>query len=235
MKKYSLVFLVICILSGCSSLVSQKTAKLAPSRLADNTEEMITLPAELRTITNKKINSKFISCAEPGPDVALSDTFKLITGSTSDTSSSVSSGTGSSASIGNKGSLNNDLQTSTTALELAGRTQTVLLAREFLYRTCEAASNEWINSDDVKTAHSQILNQITNLVKADLKKADTSAAIAVAIATGKLDSKILETSSKAFNDAIKESCVKTFEDCIAKSGLDEKLKAVCRTTFNNCI
>ncbi|WP_292995195.1 hypothetical protein [Nitrosomonas sp.] len=235
MKKLSIILLLASLLSGCSSLLSQKTAELAPSRETQGKGETLTIPAQLRTITNKNNIGSFVSCAEPGPDVAMSDTFKLITGITSDTSSSVNSGTGSTASAGNKASLNNDLQTSTTALELAGRTQIVLLAREFLYRTCEAASNGWIDGTKVGVAHTEIIKQITGLIETDKKKAETSAAIAVAIATGKLDTKIMGNTSTAFGEAIRNACVKTFEDCIAKPGIDEKNRTACRSTFNDCL
>lgn len=193
-----------------------------------------TMPAQLRTVTNKTTAGSFISCAEPGPDVAMSDTFKLITGITSDTSSSINGGDGKSASAGNKIGLNNDLQTSTTALELAGRTQTVLLAREFLYRTCEAASNKWITDTQVGRAHAEILKQITGLIETDKKKAETTAAIAGAVATGKLDPKLLGNAATAVSGAIRDACNKEFVECLGKAGADEKAKAQCTTNFNKC-
>jgi hypothetical protein len=223
MKNYSIVILIASILSGCGSLMAQKTAELAPTRVTQEKGEMVTLPAQLRTITNKNEQGSYISCAEPGPDVAMSDTFKLITGITAD------------SSTGNKATLNNDLQTSTTALELAGRTQTVLLAREFLYRTCEAASNDWLGKDDVKAAHLQILKQITGLIETDKNKAETSAVIAGAVASGKLDPKILGYTAVAVSGAIRDACVKTFEECVAKPGVDEKAKSVCRSAFIECL
>lgn len=222
------------LLSGCGSMMAQKNAELAPTRVTTTSGEMVTMPAQLRTVTNKTSAGSYISCAEPGPDVAMSDTFKLITGITSDTSSSANGGDGKSASAGNKTSLNNDLQTTTTALELAGRTQTVLLAREFLYRTCEAASNNWIDGAQVKAAHTEILKQITGLVETDKKKAETTAAISGAIATGKLDPKLLGNAAAAVSAAIRDSCNKEFVDCLGKAGADEKAKTQCTTNFNKC-
>jgi hypothetical protein len=225
---------MVTILSGCSSLVSQKNAELAPTRVTEQKGEMVTLPAQLRTITNKISTGSFITCAEPGPDIALSDTFKLITGVTSDTSSAVNSADGASTSAGNKTGLSNDLQTSTTALELAGRTQTVLLAREFLYRTCEAASNGWIEKKGVADAHASILNNITSLIETDKKKAETTAAIAGAVATGKLDPKLLGNAAVVVSRAIRDACAKEFEECISKAG-DDKAKGICRASLNNCL
>lgn len=234
MKKCFGVILIASILTGCGSLMSQKEAELAPTRITATTGEMVTLPAQLRTITNKTSKGSYISCAEPGPDVAMSDTFKLITGITTDTSSSVNNGNGSSATAGNKIGLNNDLQTSTTALELAGRTQTVLLAREFLYRTCEAASNGWIEKEDVVKAHDSILKNITTLINTDNKKAETTAAIAGAVATGKLDPKLLGNAATVVSNAIREACTKDFEECISKAA-DEKAKGACRANLNKCL
>jgi len=213
-------------------MLAQKEAKLTPTRETTGKGEMISLPAQLRTVTNKLNSGDYTTCAEPGPDVALSDTFKLITGITSDTSAAVNDGNGGSTNAGNKVSLNNDLQTSTTALELAGRTQTVLLAREFLYRTCEAASNKWLQAEDVKKAHEKILEQITGLIETDKKKAETSAAVATAVAAGKLDGKLLGTAAAAVSGAIRDAAIKSFVECLKKAGDDNKAKSTCEATFN---
>ena len=226
---------MVSILTGCGSLMSQKEAELAPTRITALTGEMVTLPAQLRAITNKTTKGSYISCAEPGPDIAMSDTFKWITGITTDTSTSVNNGNGSSATAGNKTGVQNDLHTSTTALELAGRTQTVLLAREFLYRTCEAASNGWIEAKDVVKAHDSILNNITTLINTDNKKAETTAAVAGAIATMKLDPKILGSTATVVKGVIRDACTKDFEDCMSKGGADEKAKRECRAGFNKCL
>jgi len=223
MKNYPIIIMIASLLSACGtlsqSLVPQKTAEMVPMQATQGKGDMVTMPAQLRTITTKNTVGSYISCAEPGPDVALSDTFKLITDITAS----------------DKVTLKNDLQTTTTALELAGRTQTVLLAREFLYRTCEAASNGWITAPKVEVAHGEILKQITGLIETDKKKAETAANISEAVATGKLDPKILGYASTAVRGAIRDACVKTFEDCIAKPGADDKAKAACRSTLNECL
>ena len=235
MKNLLVVILFVITLSGCGNLLSQKRAELAPTRVMDQKGEIVTLPAQLRTLTNKSKTDAYITCAEPGPDVAISDTFKLVTGATSDTSSSINSSDGSSASAAKKIGLNNDLQSSTAALELAGRTQTVLLAREFLYRTCEAASNGWIEKNGVKEAHNKIIEGITGLIETDKKKAEAAANISAAVATGKLDPKVLGNATAAINSAIRASCMKDFEGCILKAGQDEKAKAACRDAMNKCL
>ena len=64
-------------------------------------------------------------------------------GGKSDTKNKSSSGVGASNAMGASGSLEAAIsyRSAVTAAELAGRTQQVLLAREFMYRLCEADSN----------------------------------------------------------------------------------------------
>lgn len=232
MKRLFVVALSFVILSGCGNMLAQKEARLVPTRETKGKGELISFPGQLRTLTNKLTVGGYITCAEPAPDIALSDTLKLITGITSDTTAAITGNDGASTNAGNKISLNNDLQTTTAALELAGRTQTVLLAREFLYRTCEAASNKWLEPKDVKEAHEKILQQITGLIEIDKKKAETSAAIATAVAAGKLDPKLLGTAAAAVSGAIRDAAIKSFEDCLQKAGDNNKAKAACEAALN---
>lgn len=235
-KSFSILLLVS--VGGCS-LVPQKHAELSPSNEMKGLGEIVTLPAQLRTVGIKKHQNTFISCAEPGPDVALSDTFKLITGITSDTSANANDGaTNSNTSASNKFGINNDLQLTTTALELAGRTQTVLLAREFMFRTCEAAANGWIDNTVVKSNHEKIIDGIANLIKNENTKAETAktkAETEAKIATIILDEKALNIGGDAVRAAIVNACTNTLTQCIKEPELDEKGKAACQAAFLKCI
>jgi len=237
MKQRMLVVLLLSSLSGCA-LTPQKHAELSPTNEMKGLGEIVTLPAQLRTIGIKKNNNTFVSCAEPGPDVALSDTFKMITGITSDTSASASNGTNnSSTSATNKSGISNDLQLTTTALELAGRTQTVLLAREFMFRTCEAAANGWIDSVVVKDNHTKIIDGITNLIKSENTKAETARTKAetdAKVATIILDEKVLKIGGEAVRAVIVNACADALTQCISKPELDEKGKAACQAAFITC-
>lgn len=221
MRNYLLVMLVAGLLSGCGSLsqslVSQKTAKLIQKSLEES--EMITLPAQLRVMHIKYVKDGYIVCAEPMPDIALSDTFKML----------------SSIAPDAKIKLENDLQTSTTAIALEGRTQLVLLARDFLYRTCEFTFNGWIKAEDVKEIHQQILTHITMLIETDKKNAETAAVLARSVAAGKLDPNILENVGMAVRAAEKNSCVKTYQGCIKKPGADKNAKDACSSELNKCL
>lgn len=68
----------------------------------------------------------------------------------SNTTNKSSSGVGASSTMGASGSLDAAItyRSAVTAAELAGRTQQVLLAREFMYRLCEAGSNKFLEGSD---------------------------------------------------------------------------------------
>lgn len=68
------------------------------------------------------------------------------------------------------------------ALELAGRTQVVLLAREFLCRNCEARANGWLKDEQFYASQDKIITQIADMIKADKAKAETDKAKAETVA-----------------------------------------------------
>lgn len=225
------------LLAGCSSLLSQKNAELAPTKEIAGIGETLTLPAQLRSIYIKKNNGSYYSCAEPGPDVALSDTFKFIAGVTRESSISSEDGTtGSTFSGSKKAGYNSDLQTATTAMELAGRTQTVLLAREFLFRTCEAAYNGWLSAAEVKASHQKIIDGIVGLIENDKKNADTAKTKAETEAkkADALDAAILNSTATAFRTTVVNVCSTTLIECLGKAGTDAKAKASCQSAFITC-
>lgn len=158
MKRIILLSIIISLMFGCVHSGEKSTGKveLFQPEVIKGEGELVSVPSGLRilNITEKDENSKgFLFCAEPFSDVALSDTFRLI-------NSFKSNGTDSSR----------ELETNATALELAGRTQVVLLAREFLYRTCEAAANGWLDASAVKLNHVAIIIQISSMLEQDANK-----------------------------------------------------------------
>jgi len=231
MKRYLAVMLAASGLCGCSYLMSQKEAQLAPSRTSAKEGEIVTLPAQLRTITTKANPGSYITCAEPGPDVALSDTFKLIAGLTYERPSVLTGLEGASSVAAAKGALSSDLQTSSSAMELAGRTQTVLLAREFLFRTCEAASNGWLTPTAVAESQRKIITAITELVATDKDKA----AAAAALAFGKLSPEALATAGKAAVEVQTERCADIAVQCISKAGDNATARDSCKAELAKCL
>ena len=234
MRKMIPVLAVSVMLVGCGTL-AQKKAELVQPEVVKGVGEIVSMPSQLRTLNIKKKASDFLSCAEPGPDVALSDTFKLIAGVSSGVTAPAGDNDGSS--VGKNVELNSDFQTSTTAMELAGRTQVVLLAREFMYRTCEAAANGWLGKDDVKNSHGQIIKQISSMVEGDAAKQKAKAAAAeVAAATAKkLDPKVVKNVADAIGAAVKGHCMTVYDSCVVKSGSDAKAKKACRGQLESCL
>jgi hypothetical protein len=230
-------FAIVMSVSGCSNLVSQKRADIFMQNETALPGKVASMPAQLRNIYIKNQIGSYFSCAEPGPDVALSDTFKLIAGATSDVSLGSDSEAGS-ASAGKKLAANADFQTSTAALELAGRTQTVLLARELLFRTCEYASNGSLSADDVKEAHKSIVNAIREMTAADKSnaaaKASTAAAVATVVGADKLDAALLNRAAAAADEANRNFCTSQFESCL-NDAQDDPSKKQCKAQINDCL
>ena len=75
------------------------------------------------------------------------------------------------------------LDASSTVVELGGRTQYVVLARELLYRTCEMAANGFLNAGHVRDQQEDIINALTNMLSAEEKKAEAKKATAEAART----------------------------------------------------
>ncbi|MEQ1526279.1 MAG: hypothetical protein ABL911_06010 [Gallionella sp.] len=185
------VAMAVVLFSGCSSMDLQPQRKADSVSLKSQGAEIISMPTELRTQTLKffidkdgKKTDVIYSCTEPAPDVTMSSTLKLLAqASTDNTSKNTSKDAAQEASneAANKNNASLDLQTATTALELAGRTQIVLLAREMLYRICEAGANGWLNADNVLEAQKSVIGQIGDMVKnetatANAKKTSAEAA-----------------------------------------------------------
>jgi hypothetical protein len=103
----------------------------------------------------------------------------------------------------------------------------VLLARDFLYRTCEYGVNGWLEKDDVKKMYKQILTHITALVEAEKKSADATANIAKAVlAKTTLDAKILGETDKAKISEEKKFRLDEYKKCAAEAR-DDEARAKC--------
>ena len=92
-------------------------------------------------------------CAEPAPDVSVEFVSKIIAEVQSE-------------SAGLDAKAQAELQS--RAIELAGRTQTVLFLRESLYRLCEQGLNGNLNGDQVKELYSIALQTALMLAEKDL-------------------------------------------------------------------
>lgn len=226
--KNTIMALCIVILTGCSALSPQKPIHIESQAISSN-GDLYAVPANVRTIDIRKKTSDYIICSEPVPDIAMSNALKLaLEASSSQISGSVSN------SLGLKGGS----EASTTALELAGRTQIVLLAREFIYSNCNARANGWISNADFNTSQSKIVAQISEMIKTDTTRAETEKATAVAVGSAikaqLLDEKALLNVSQAFEQAKAKTCLDTYDTCIVKAAGDANKTNVCRTKLAKC-
>ena len=105
------------------------------------------------------------SCSEPAPDVALSfvNTLK-----------------GSLTTPGGLSAQGVDASFSATALALAGRDDVVLLAREALFRICEAQMNNAIKDSEVKPLFNDVFQQVKEIAVAQASISQSKALAAQA-------------------------------------------------------
>jgi hypothetical protein len=142
------------LLNGCAS--TQKKAKVI---YIDKTPvSAITYPAELRgayfiVSQNNKVNY----CAEPAPDVAMDSLQKL--------AASITAQLPADKKI--EGKLDTEL--SNKVVQLAGRTQLILLAREMLYRSCELTMNypDAAGFNQALTMYMRVADLVQDLGKTD--------------------------------------------------------------------
>jgi hypothetical protein len=172
MKQYYLFFKVwgslillagIIHLAGCAIFQGRPEPRVMA--VGDSGGQVITFPSEYRgAYVFRRAKADFsgtIVCAEPPPDVAQNLTQSL------NATGKFSESTGQSLDAGLTGSA------SSQDMELSGRTQLILLARELLFRSCEMAMNypDGKLPDSVKDQYSKILELISNLSQAELKDA----------------------------------------------------------------
>lgn len=238
MKKPILAISVL-IVSGCSALAPQKTSHIKSKAIGDG-GDLYSIPANLRTIDVRKKTSDYIICSEPVPDIAMSNVLKLALEASKNQSENASTASGTdstSRSVSNALGLKGNLDASTTALELAGRTQIVLIAREFLSSNCKARANGWISNADFKESQDKIVDQITAMIDTDKKKAEADKAKAVAVSAAvkaKLNKKALANVGAAFAQAKAEICLSAYDSCISNAAGDATKIKVCRTNLGKC-
>ena len=230
--------ILLLALSGCV-LAPQKARTINSDIFGDN-REMITIPANLRTVDIRKTKSGYIVCSEPMPDVAMSNVLKLAVEASQAQEASASSVTGEdsvSSSLSNTTGIKGNSEAATTALQLAGRTQVVLLAREFLYRNCVARANNWIDDPAFKESQNKIIDQISNMIDADKARADADIARAKAMeaaAKAVPDKKALQNVTRAIQDAKIEFCINEYDSCVLKAAGDDKKLKACRAELTKC-
>jgi hypothetical protein len=152
---YGMVGILVLVLSGCAN--PQREVKImgidppAPS--------VVIYPSDLRGAYVVKENSQVKFCAEPVPDVAL-DSIQKMTANLK-------------ATLGGQpidAAVSGEL--TAKVVELAGRTQLLLIAREMLYRACELSLNYNANQDTALRMYETVVRLIEALGNAETVRSD---------------------------------------------------------------
>jgi len=149
----------------CAMIVFSSIACAAPQREVkilnlDTTQSQVLIyPSDLRGayIPQKDAPLKF--CAEPAPDVALDSLQKLAATLKASVPSGVSVDGGVSTEFSSK------------VVELAGRTQIVLIAREMLFRACELSLNYPTKEADALNLYKEVIALVKALGEAEKTQA----------------------------------------------------------------
>lgn len=161
----------ICLaLFASSCAIPQRKVKIL--EINEKESSVVAYPADLRGAYVQKDRSLRF-CAEPAPDVAL-DSLEKITANLKGTLPQGQAVEGSLAT-----------EFATKVVQLAGRTQLVLVAREMLYRACELSLNNTVDTPTVTLLYDKAAKLIEALARADEDRAraqlaDSAAALKAA-------------------------------------------------------
>tara|TARA_R110001599_G_scaffold101048_3_gene258687 strand:+ start:76 stop:579 length:504 start_codon:yes stop_codon:yes gene_type:complete len=136
--------------SGCATFSPLTTHRY----IGDSGGQWLTYDSTRRgTLIVRSPDGKIRSCAEPAPDTAYSFNNAV--------KANVESG-GTTAG--------GELTFAATVLALAGRDNLVLLARDAMFRLCEASANGTIDQAQYKELYMKVLDQVTNIATASSER-----------------------------------------------------------------
>ncbi|MGE8231976.1 MAG: hypothetical protein ACN6OR_01240 [Stenotrophomonas sp.] len=148
--------------AGCANFTP-----LASKRTLDDGSTWLTYDSSRRgtIIIPATSAGKYRFCAEPSPDVALVLASKL-------------KASGKATKGAEAGT---EMDMSASAMELAGRNHSVLLARDAMFRLCEASLNNAFSSTEYLELFNQILQMTTSIATADAENAKARVALATSL------------------------------------------------------
>lgn len=130
-------------LSGCATF----SPLTSHQYIGDKSGQWLTYDSSRRgTLIIQSPDGKVRSCSEPAPDTAYSFSNAI--------KANVESG-GTTAGA--------DISLAATIAELAGRDNLVLLARDAMYRLCEASANGMIDDKQYTALYEKVLDQVANI------------------------------------------------------------------------
>ncbi|BCM03391.1 hypothetical protein MAFF301560_27780 [Ralstonia solanacearum] len=160
--RFAAVTSVVLVLTGCSSFFPPASEReLGSAGYWLNYDAARRGAVVLKKTTN---GDNYAYCAEQSPDVAMT----LVTKLTGD------------IKAGNTSISNLDAESTATAVQLAGRTQLVLLTRESLYRLCEISMNQSMDKDTMLKMMTEISGMIKSVADNEIQQAKKDSDIAKA-------------------------------------------------------
>lgn len=148
--------------AGCTNLTSPSSATV----LEPGSAYWLSYDASRRGTVVVPANSTIKSCSEPAPDVGLSFANSLKGGLELPSGAKVS---------------DIEVALNATAMALAGRDDVVLLAREALFRICEANLNGSISAAEVPSLLKTVFDAVKEIAVAQAQKAEGEAKKAQAV------------------------------------------------------
>ena len=140
-------------LSGCATFAPLTSHQY----IGDKSGQWLTYDSTRRgTLIVESPDGKVRSCSEPAPDTAYSFSNAIKANGESG---------GTTAGV--------DVTLAATIAELAGRDNLVLLARDAMYRLCEASANGMITSGQYAELYGAVLTQVTNIAGASKERSQT--------------------------------------------------------------
>lgn len=162
--RYFRLYLTILLLTGCANF----TPPISQKPVIQNGSQWLTYDASRRGTLLVAENGRITrSCAEPAPDTATSYANSL---------------KGTLKTPGGTSAESVDAAINSTALALAGRDNLVLLAREALFRLCEARANGDISTKRYADIFQDVLEQIKQISEAEKAKSLAIQSVAKAAA-----------------------------------------------------
>lgn len=158
----SVAILAAALLAGCGGLSTRELAG----------RSILSGEANVRHVYFVQPDDRGEICVEPMPDTALARSIGVNL-------------TGSGGRLGDGASAEAQLEYETAVVQLAGRTQSVVLARDLLFRACIDRANGFLTNDQVFVIYGQTIGLIR-----DLGAADRNATAAQAAAEGVAPSSI---------------------------------------------
>jgi hypothetical protein len=163
MKKFALAALMggVMALAGCATAPSVSVHQLQPGQ-----PYWMTTDASARGIfmIPRSDGKGMYECSEPSPDAML-QTVAQLTAQVQLQNPQVDAQT--------------QVQFSTAVIELTQRTQTIVFLREVLFRTCEQAANQNLNSDQIMQLYTMAMQTALKMAESDLAKTQGATAQAL--------------------------------------------------------